>query len=81
MIIPQQEIDKAFIKWNNDYLVPHNLKFDDDGFKAGIAFAESKIEEISLEFARYYYHEFNEEFNEGNLFKEFLKQKNEEVNR
>lgn len=89
MIISEKEIEQSISLNLKDEMNPEIgecfFHYSDEniyskGFREGVAFAESKIEEMAIEFARYY-HKFNGEFSEDNLFKEFLKQRNEKTNR
>lgn len=61
-LIPQDEIDKAALKYANkhaaaddgDYFTKKEfIEFAKIDFKAGVEFAESKFEELAIEFAKY----------------------------
>jgi hypothetical protein len=64
-LIPQNEVDEAAL---NDTKSIDRI----DGFKAGVEFAESKLEELAIEFAEYVLKDklmFSKE-----LFEQFLKE-------
>ena len=98
MIIPEKEIEESISLNIKDEMNPEIgecfFHYSDEniyskGFKEGVTFAESKIEEIAIEFLKYiennfYYNssvwvncETDDYVSRCVLFEEFLKQKNE----
>ena len=79
-LFPQDEIDKAAnseCEYNHDWLRMYDDYFINH-FKAGVEFAESKFEELAIEFVIYCddnYEENSTNFKE--LFQQFIKDRNE----
>ena len=86
-LIPQDEVDKAALKYANthaaaddgDYFTKKEfIEFAKIDFQAGVEFAESKFEELAIEFVIYCddnYEENSTNFKE--LFQQFIKDRNE----
>lgn len=87
-LFKQSEINEAAFKYNPVQKL--DCEFIRSGFKAGVEFSESKLEEMAIEFANYLEDlmgEFNlydnidkipTKLSNSDLFQDFLKQRNNE---
>lgn len=80
-LIPQSEVDRAAEKFDKE--VPLGKLTTDYIFKAGVTFAESKVEDIAIEFAdwinnnNYWFDQLARNKSDSKtLFQQFLKERN-----
>ena len=77
-IFNEEEVDKAALE-SYSYLPDWACKYEDEltgEFKSGVEYAESKVEDLCIEFAEYYYDNCDENGNYEYQFEQFLNERN-----
>ena len=75
-IFNEEEVDKASLQYST--LIHSTDELDSieaEAFAAGVEYAESKVEDLCIEFAEYYYDNCDENGNYEYQFQQFLKER------